>query len=93
MKHKILKIGISSVLLIAIIFMALVMVRPAINKLEQSLTDFRDSLLLEVQNETGLQISYKSISPSILSAFNIKGIVLYDVNAELPVLQIKKASL
>ncbi|MBR5867203.1 MAG: hypothetical protein IKZ04_04755, partial [Spirochaetaceae bacterium] len=73
--------------------MALVMVRPAINKLEQSLTDFRDSLLLKVQNKTGLQISYKSISPSILSAFNIKGIVLYDVNAELPVLQIKKASL
>lgn len=93
MKLKILKFGISSILFIATIFLALVLIRPSINKLEQSLTNYRDSLLLKIEDKTGLQISYKSISPSILSAFNIKGIVLCDVNTELPILQIKKASL
>ena len=93
MKFRILKIGISSVLFIAIVFVSLVLIRPAIMRFEQSLVQFRDSLLLQVEEKTGLRISYTSISPSILSAFRIKGIVVSDALADAPLLEIDKAVL
>lgn len=93
MRFRVLKIGISSVLFTAMVLAALVSVRPAILRFEQSLVQFRDSVLLQVERRTGLRISYDSISPSILSAFSIKGIVVSDSLADVPLLEIGRVTL
>ncbi|MBO5137358.1 MAG: hypothetical protein J6B81_02545 [Spirochaetaceae bacterium] len=93
MKSQFVKIGISSVLFIALIFASLLAVRPAIYKFEDSLIQFRDNILLQIEQKTGLSVSYESLSPSVFSIFRIKGIVLKDVASDNTVLEIKRASL
>lgn len=93
MKSQVIKIGVSSVLFIALIFAALVLVRPIIISFENSLIDFRDSVVQQVEDKTGLKITYKSISPSVLSLFLINNIEIYDSFSDNLLLSIKRASL
>lgn len=93
MKSQVVKIGVTSILFIALIFAALVSVRPVIFALENSLIDFRDSLIQQVEEKTGLRITYKSISPAILSLFLINDIKIYDSYSNQLILTIDRASL
>lgn len=93
MKSQFVKISIGSFLFIAMIFAILVFFQPLCQRFENRLIQYRDSLLQQMEDQTGLRVSYQSLSPSILSAFRIKGIVVYDVAADIPVLKIRNAVL
>ncbi|AEE17008.1 translocation/assembly module TamB domain-containing protein [Treponema brennaborense] len=93
MKSQIVKISISSVLFIALLFTALILVRPLCVAFERQLTDYRTTALRLLEEKTGLRLSYASISPSILSAFKIKGVAFYDAETGVPVLEIDRAVL
>ena len=75
MKSQFVKISIGSFLFIAMIFAILVFFQPLCQRFENRLIQYRDSLLQQMEDQTGLRVSYQSLSPSILSAFRIKGIV------------------
>ena len=93
MKSKVVKVGVSSILFFSMILASLALVRPVIGGFAQRLQDYRDQVLSLVEAKTGLRVSYDSLSPAILSAFRIKGIVLSDADRGIPVLSIRKASL
>lgn len=93
MKSKVVKIGVSSILFFSMILAALALVRPTIRGFSQRLEAYRNEFLAMVESKTGLQVSYDSLSPAILSVFRIKGIVVCDGETKIPVLSIRKATL
>ena len=93
MKSKVVKVGVSSILFFSMILASLALVRPVIGGFAQRLQGYRAQVLSLVEAKTGLRVSYDSLSPAILSAFRIKGIVLSDADTGIPVLSIRKASL
>lgn len=93
MKSKVVKVGVSSILFFSMILASLALVRPVIGGFAQRLQDYRAQVLSLVEAKTGLRVSYDSLSPAILSAFRIKGIVLSAADTGIPVLSIRKASL
>ncbi len=93
MKSKVVKIGVSSILFFSMILVTLVLVRPAIHGFSQRLEAYRNEFLAMVESKTGLEVSYDSLSPAILSVFRIKGIEVCDGETKIPVLSIRKAHL
>lgn len=93
MKSKVVKIGVSSILFFSMILAALALVRPAIRGFSQQLETYGKDFLAMVESKTGLQVSYDSLSPAILSVFRIKGIEISDGETKIPVLSIRKATL
>ena len=93
MKSKALKIGFTSIFLFSLIFAVVLLVRPISNEFKGRLLDLRASVIYQLEEKTGLRFSYQSISPSILSAFNIKGIIVYNAESEIPLLEINKINL
>lgn len=93
MKYRVIKVGVSTIFFFSMILASLALVRPAIGGFAQRLQDYRDQMVAMVEAKTGLRVSYDSLSPAILSAFRIKGIVLSDADTGIPVLSIRKASL
>ena len=85
MKSKVVKIGVSSILFFSMILAALALVRPAIRGFSQQLETYGKDFLAMVESKTGLQVSYDSLSPAILSVFRIKGIVVSDGETKIPV--------
>ena len=74
MKSKVLKtsIGILIFLLIAASFIAAM--KPVYSKVDGAIRSCEKKIVLELEKNTGMKISYKSLSPSILSKICIKGI-------------------
>ncbi|MBP3709410.1 MAG: translocation/assembly module TamB domain-containing protein [Treponema sp.] len=60
-----------------IIFLVSVLcVRPIYKALSKTISQKIESLCISLQDNTGITFSYSSMSPSILTVFNVKGIVL-----------------
>ena len=78
MKSRFLKTGIGSAIFILLILTASVVIRPAYRRLTGMIKSYADRAQTELKEKTGLSISYISLSPSILSAIRMKGIVVYD---------------
>ena len=78
MKSKVLKtsIGILIFLLIAASFVAAM--KPVYSKVDGAIRSYEKKIVLELEKNTGMKISYKSLSPSILSKICIKGIEASD---------------
>ena len=78
MKSKVLKtsIGIFIFLLIAASFVAAM--KPVYTKVDKAIRSYEKKVVLELEKNTGMKISYKSLSPSILSKICIKGIEVLD---------------
>lgn len=93
MKSQVVKVGVSSILFFSMILVSLALVRPVIRGFAQRLEEYRGQVLSMVESNTGLVVSYDSLSPAILSVFRIKGIVLSDAQTKVPVLSVRNASL
>lgn len=93
MKSKVIKtiLGISIFLIIIAIFM--VVVRPLYKKVDKTVRALEEQAINNFENKTGLLISYKSLSPSILSGIVLNGIVLKDSQTQEEILSIKKTSI
>jgi len=90
MKTRILKTGIGSLIFIFLIFCIAALLQPVYKRITQAVSDKAESFRAEVELRTGLTFSYDSLSPSILSAFNIKGIVVSDVETGKKIVSIRK---
>ncbi len=59
-----------------LIFASLIFIRPAYARLLARVESYSDGVKKMIEDRTSLSISYKSLSPSVLSAFYIRGIEL-----------------
>ena len=89
MKSKVLKtsIGILIFLLIAASFIAAM--KPVYRKVDRAIRSCEKKIVLELEKNTGMKISYKSLSPSILSKICIKGIDVLDSKSGQQIIFVK----
>jgi hypothetical protein len=78
------------VIFLMLFFTFLLCVRPAYKLLTETITDRVNAFRTELENRTGLTFSYSSMSPSILTVFNIKGIVLSSSSDGTEIVRIRK---
>ena len=93
MKSKVLGVGLGSTIFIFLAIAVLALIRPVYVRLYGELSKIEKIACKKLEEETGLSLSYKSISPSVLAGANMKKIAISDVASKKTVLTIKKARL
>ncbi len=69
------------------------LVRPVYLRLTEKIQQIEEKYLNLLYEQTGLGVSYKSLSPSILSGINLRGVKIYDKSSGDSILSIKKVSI
>lgn len=77
-------------LIIAVVAAAL---QPVYHAVDSALKTCESVFKTRLSKETGLGLSYKSLSPSLLTGIRIKGIVLYETENDAPILSVSNAVL
>ncbi|QTQ12096.1 hypothetical protein HRI96_07750 [Treponema parvum] len=93
MKGHVLKTGAGGTIFIFLIFAAFAAIRPSFVRLSEWSRNYVVKTFAGLEKTTGLKFSYASLSPSILSAIRIKGIVVSDPENKNKLLSVKKAVL
>ena len=82
------------IMIFLMLFLAsLLCIGPAYKSLTELLSGKVDEFRTELENKTGLTFSYSSMSPSILTVFSVKGIVLKSAADQSDVMKIRKVVL
>lgn len=92
MKSRTQSISIGSTLFILMLVMAVAVVRPLYIRTGEALSSLEKQLVQKAETLTGFSFSYQSLSPSILSAINIKGIVVSDKSSGKKMLDVKRVT-
>ena len=90
MEARAVKTGIGSTIFILLIVAALAVVRPVFVRLGEQLSLLEQTAISRIEEKTGLLLEYDSLSPSILSGLNLKGIVLRDAATGKQVAEIRR---
>ena len=93
MKSKVYGVGLGSSIFILLLIAALALVRPVYLRLDEALSDLENLLTQKLEDETGLSLSYESLSPSLFVGVNFKNISIYEVSTKNKILQIRRANL
>ncbi|MBR1405191.1 MAG: hypothetical protein IJ558_13590 [Treponema sp.] len=93
MKSKIFGVSLGSSIFILLLIAVLALVRPVYLRIDEALSEFESTLSERLENETGLAVSYQSLSPSIFIGVNFKNIGVYDVATKSRILTIKRAGI
>lgn len=90
MNSRVLKASIGIITFLLIAASAVAVMKPVYKKIDSAISSCESKLILSLEERAGLSISYKSVSPSILSKIYIKGIVASDAKTGDEILRIKK---
>lgn len=82
-------VGISIFLFIATL--VVFVLRPIYVRVNKAIREYEEKIISQIQNETGLNISYKSLSPSIFSRIHIEGISFSDSASGENILTVRSA--
>ncbi|WP_294429334.1 hypothetical protein [uncultured Treponema sp.] len=93
MKSKVYGVGLGSSIFILLLIASLALVRPVYLRLNEALSDLENTLIKKLEDETGLSLSYESLSPSVFVGVNFKNISVHEVSTKNKILQIRRASL
>ena len=93
MKKKTLSRALSIIILSGITFAAAFAVVPALSASSAAFKRIRSDFLTFVRDKTGLSVSYKALSPSVLSGIRMSDITVTDIESDAPVLQIRSIKL
>ena len=93
MKKKTLSRTLSIIILLGITFAAAAAVVPALSASSAAFKRMRGDFLAFVRDKTGLTLSYKALSPSVLSGIRMSDITVSDIETAAPVLQIRSVKL
>ncbi len=90
---RIVRTGLGSSVFILLVISVLALLRPFYVRLTDFLESEKEKFVSSLQETTGLSVSYNSMSPSILSAINIKGIEIFDLESGKKLMTIKRTRL
>lgn len=93
MKSKVFGVSLGSFIFILFLVAAIALVRPVYLCVEAALTDLETSLTKKLEEETGLRLSYRSLSPSIFIGANLRNVTVSEVATKNTLVTIKRASL
>lgn len=93
MNSKSVGVSLGSAIFILLLVAVLALVRPVYLRINEALTDFEQKLSAKLEDETGLALSYTSLSPSIFIGVNFKNISIYEVESKSKIVGIWRATL
>lgn len=93
MRKLFLKTSISISIFLLVFGIAVILAVPLYNHVSVKLRNSVENVSKTIVDKTGILVSYKSLSPSIFNGLNIRGVILYDEDIELPLCQIKRINL
>ena len=85
--------GLYILIFLTILLASFACVRPIYRALTENISHRAQTVRTMLENRTGLTFSYASLSPSILTVFNIKGIVLGSAADGKPLASIRRITL
>lgn len=88
MKSSVRKSIIGSVIFLFLVAAIFAIVQPVYKAVNKTLAEYQEKLSVMLAEKTGLGVSYKSLSPSILTLIKIRGIKIYDVTTKKEILSI-----
>ncbi len=92
MKSRFVKVGVCILIFFSLVCVSNLLFRPVYERLGKTFEGVLVFLGEKAQDEFGLEISYESISPSILRGIRVAGITISDSKTHAPVASIKNAS-
>ena len=93
MKSKIFGVSLGSSIFILLLIAVLALVRPVYLRIDEALSEFESTLSERLETETGLAVSYQSLSPSIFIGVNFKNIGIHEVATGNQIVTMKRATL
>jgi hypothetical protein len=93
MESRVLKTSAGTFIFLILVITVIALVKPVYSRLAAVASAKEESFALQLRQKTGLSVSYESLSPSILSSINIKGIVVTDTSTGKKLLEVRRASL
>ncbi len=91
MKSKVFGVGIGSSVFILMIVTVLAVVRPIYVRMSDFARNIEKSFILKLEDETGLSVSYDSLSPALFSAIKLNRISFCESSSSKKLLGIKSA--
>lgn len=92
MKSKILKTSLGSIIFLLLVIVAIALIHPVYTKVNRFLSSEAYRIARRLEERTGIQFEYGSLSPSILSGISIRSIRLKDSVSDTDLLFINKAA-
>jgi len=92
MKIRFLRTGIVSTVFLLLIILAVAVLRPAYSSLTDYLENISEKYTDLLKEKTGLEVEYKSMSPSVFTGINLSDITIYDSETKTQVAHIHKAN-
>ncbi|ULQ59843.1 hypothetical protein K7I13_00330 [Brucepastera parasyntrophica] len=92
MKRPALVLSIEILFFVALLLAVFFLLKPVNQRFEQYLVDLRDSVVEEIEDQTGLRISYKALSPSIFRVLKFSDLTITDPSTQTVVAHISKLS-
>lgn len=93
MKSRILGVSLGSSIFILLLVAVLALVRPVYLRIHKALSELEAGLYQRLERETGLSLSYQSMSPSVLVGVSFRNISLHEVETKSRVAGIRRARL
>ena len=93
MNKKSLGVSLGSAIFILFLVAVLALVRPVYLRIYEALSDFETVLSKKLEDETGLALSYASLSPSVFTGVNFRNISIHEVATQNKLLSIRRATL
>ncbi len=92
-RRRLLSVIAGAFVFIFLLVICFAVVRPAYVFLSTELSALERALMIEVGDKTGLLLSYRSLSPSLLSGVSVHSIEIVDAESKIVLAKIKKARL
>jgi hypothetical protein len=93
MKNPSVKTRFSILIFLIFSIITLLCVHPVYNRITTKISAQAEKMRQKLEQTTGLSVSYGSISPSILTGLQVKGIVLLNVQGNRPLVTVRKVVL
>jgi hypothetical protein len=92
MNSRVLKTSIGILIFLLMLLSSVALMKPVYKKIDSAVRSAEKKIVGAVEEKSGFKISYKSLSPAILSKIYAKGIVVSDAATGEEILRIKKIS-
>lgn len=93
MKSRIFGVSLGSSVFILLLVAVLALVRPVYLRIDGALAEIEASLSRRLADETGLALSYQSLSPSIFFGLRFRNVSVYDAADKSRIIGIRRATL
>lgn len=93
MKSRFLKTSIAGIIFLTLVIGVIALIQPVYKNVLKFMNGEQNRIVRMINERTGLSISYESLSPSVFSGINIRGIMLQSPDKTKTFLEVKHASI